>query len=108
VTISSVCAVFAQNEVTGFLRDGKSMADVVAGACRATARRQISLLRKVGLDAGKLMFCGGVAKNVGVVKVLEEMLGSKVAIPPEPQIVGALGAAVIARERSRKKLAAVK
>lgn len=105
VTISSVCAVFAQNEIAGYLRDGKSLADVVAGACQATVRRQVSLLRKVGLG-GHLMFCGGVAKNIGVVKILEDKLGEKVVIPSEPQIVGALGAAAIARDRAKKRVLA--
>ncbi|MFC1990090.1 acyl-CoA dehydratase activase [Chloroflexota bacterium] len=100
VQISSVCAVFAQNEVAGLLREGNPLANILAGVCQATVRRQLSLLRQVGLN-GKLMFCGGVAKNIGVAKILEEHMG-KLYIPPEPQIVGALGAALIARERARK------
>ncbi len=101
VLISSFCAVFGQNEVVGFLRDGRSLADILAGTCAATVRRQLSLLHKVGMN-GKLMFCGGVAKNIGVVKMLEEQTGAAVCTSPEPQIVGAVGAALIARERARR------
>lgn len=99
IVISSVCAVFAQNEIISLLRDGKPLGDIVAGACQAMVRRQVSLLKKVGLD-GKTMFCGGVAKNIGIAKILEQQLGVQVFIPPEPQIVGAMGAALIARERA--------
>ncbi|MBI4303269.1 MAG: 2-hydroxyglutaryl-CoA dehydratase [Chloroflexi bacterium] len=102
VEISSFCAVFAQNEVVSLLRSGKPLSDILAGACYATIRRQVPLLKKVGLEGGTLMFCGGVAKNAGAVKVLEEQVGMKAYIPPEPQIVGAVGAALIARERARK------
>ncbi len=102
VTISSVCAVFAENEIISFLRDGKPLADILAGACQATVRRQLTLLRRVGAGTeGKLMFCGGVAKNIGVVKLLEKEMGVTVSIAPEPQIVGAMGAALIARDRAR-------
>jgi activator of 2-hydroxyglutaryl-CoA dehydratase len=65
---------------------------------KAVADRTVSLLERVGL-AGKIAMTGGVAKNVGVVRTVEERLGQSMMVYHEPQIVGALGAALIASEK---------
>lgn len=96
-TISSTCTVFAESEVVSLLAQGESVACILAGLCNSVAERVRALASRVGIQPEATM-TGGVAKNVGVVKSLENMLGMPLNIPDEPQIVGALGAALIARD----------
>jgi len=106
VPISSTCVVFARSEVITYLRTGVPKSDILAGACAALCARVQALLRRVG-TAPDFVISGGIAKNAGVVQRLEKTLGLKSHICFEPQIVGALGAAVFGREllekRGRKK-----
>jgi predicted CoA-substrate-specific enzyme activase len=97
LTISSMCTVFAESEVVSLLSRGESVPDVVAGLSRAISERIRSLAQRVGLR-GEVTMTGGVAKNGAVVRALEKVCARSFHIPPEPQIVGALGAALIARE----------
>lgn len=98
VEISSMCTVFAESEVISLIALNKETADIAAGVHRAIAKKALGMLRKVGLTPTYMM-TGGVAKNPGVVKVLEELLGSPLFIHEEPEIVGALGAALYALEQ---------
>jgi predicted CoA-substrate-specific enzyme activase len=100
--ISSTCVVFARSEVLAYLRGGAEKSDVLAGACAALCDRVHALLKRVGLKK-EFVVSGGIAKNVGVVKRLEEKLGFKANICFEPQIVGALGAAIFARGLLEKR-----
>lgn len=97
VAISSMCSVFAESEVISLIALNKERADIAHGVHRAIATKAMSLLKKVGLEPG-FMMTGGVAKNPGVVAVLEELLGQKLFLSSEPEIVGALGAALFALE----------
>lgn len=97
VSISSTCTVFARSEILRYLRQGACKNDVLAGAHQALVTRVHGLLKKVGIEK-ELMFTGGIAKNVGMVKRLEQKTGLEVKTVFEPQIVGALGAALFARE----------
>lgn len=94
--ISSMCTVFAESEVISLIAQGVSQAEIVQGLHRAVARRTASLIHRLGLLPGVIM-TGGVAKNRGVVSSLSRELGVKIFVPFEPQIVGALGAALIAQ-----------
>jgi len=96
-TISSTCTVFAESEVVSLLAQGESVSRILAGLCNSVAERVRALASRVGIHPEATM-TGGVAKNVGVVKALENVLGMPLNIPDEPQIVGALGAALIARD----------
>jgi predicted CoA-substrate-specific enzyme activase len=98
-TISSLCTVFAESEVVSLIAEGRPVEEICRGICESIASRTVSMLGKVGRN-GNIAMSGGVAKNVGVVRALERALGVRLDIPPEPQVVGALGAALIARERS--------
>lgn len=100
VPISSICTVFAESEVITLVAEGVERADIVAGLYRAIARRVGAMVRRVGANP-IIAFAGGVAKNSGVKRALEEALGVTLVTPPEPQIVGALGAALIARDGER-------
>ncbi|MDD5092926.1 MAG: acyl-CoA dehydratase activase [Dehalococcoidia bacterium] len=103
--ISSQCSVFAESEVVTLLADGVDIADIVAGIHKAIASRLISMVKKVGVKKD-FTVTGGVAKNVGVVKFLEEGLGEKVMhLPEDPQLVGAIGAAILAQEKLTKSRA---
>jgi predicted CoA-substrate-specific enzyme activase len=102
--ISSFCAVFAESEVVSLVGDGREKADIARGIHEAIVGRTATLLNRVKMTA-PITMTGGVAKNRGVVKVLEDKLNLKLNIPEEPQIIGALGAALIALKRFRKKAA---
>lgn len=95
--ISSMCTVFAESEVITLVAEGTPREDIVAGLDRAIAKRVGAMVKRVGIIP-PIAFAGGVAKNLGVRRALEEELGEKLVIPQEPQIVGALGAALIARD----------
>jgi len=98
VPIASICTVFTQFDVMCFLADGRTVEDVCLGISQALAGRIKRLGSKVGLE-GAVCITGGVAKNLAVVSAIEKALDRKVAeISVDPQIVGALGAALIAGE----------
>ena len=98
VKVSSMCTVFAESEVISLLSKECSKADIAAAIHDAIARRIMGMVSQLGLRQ-KVVMVGGVAKNSGVVRSLERMLGTTFLIPEEPQITGALGAALIAAER---------
>jgi predicted CoA-substrate-specific enzyme activase len=100
IKINSTCAVFAKSEVTSLIREGKDKKEVIAGLHSAIAGRVYTLLRGVGIEP-ELVVSGGIGKNKGVVQEVEKRLGMKVLLPAEPQIVGALGAALFARDKIR-------
>jgi predicted CoA-substrate-specific enzyme activase len=102
-TISSQCSVFAESEVVTLVNEGKELSDIVAGLHASIASRLNSMVRKVGL-VEDVVLTGGCAKNDGLAKALEEKLGMSVKkLPIDPQIVGAIGAALIAAERVSKQ-----
>jgi len=102
IRINSTCTVFGKSEVASLIRQGKDRKDILAGLHVAIVNRVHTLLRKVGIKP-ELAITGGIAKNMGVVRRLEERVGLKTLLPPEPQIVGALGAALFAQDRLAKK-----
>lgn len=98
-SISSICTVFTQLDVMVLLAEGRTKEDVALGVAEALAMRANRLLSKIGIE-DELCVTGGVAKNPSVLKALEKMTGKKVYnLDVDPQIVGALGAALFARER---------
>lgn len=100
--ISTTCVVFARSEVIGYLHQGVPANDILGGLCEALASRVCALLKRVGVEED-FVISGGIAKNIGVVRRIEQKLGTKAKIAYEPQIVGALGAAVFARESLEKR-----
>ncbi|MBN1980447.1 MAG: 2-hydroxyglutaryl-CoA dehydratase [Chitinivibrionales bacterium] len=93
--ISSMCAVFAESEIIGLLHRGASRPVILRGVFKSVARRTIGMAATTGL-ADQVVFTGGVALNKGVVEALEHETGKQLHIPTQPQITGALGAAIIA------------
>ena len=98
IEITSMCSVFAESEVISLIANNKEKADIADGVCHAIANKAFGLLRRVGLEPD-FMMTGGVAKNPGVVRAVEEKIGAKLYICEEPEIVGATGAALYALER---------
>jgi predicted CoA-substrate-specific enzyme activase len=97
IAISSMCSVFAQSEVVSLVAAGKRLEDIIRGLNRSVAAKVTSLTGRSGLER-EWMMTGGVARNRGVVAAIEERLGGKVILPEEPELCGALGAALIAME----------
>ncbi len=100
--ITSQCSVFAESEVVTLIAEGTELPDIVSGIHKSIAGRLISMVKGIN-PKRDFMLTGGVAKNIGVVKFLEDELGKIEKIPVDPQIVGALGAALIAREKLMAK-----
>lgn len=96
--IRSFCAVFAEDDVLTLFRNGVHVNDILAGACEALVKRIRNLLERIGISGG-FSVSGGIAKNIGVVRRLERDLKIKAEVSPEPQIIGALGAALFANQR---------
>lgn len=98
IRINSTCTVFGKSEVASLIRQGRDKQDILAGLHAAILNRVYTLLRKVGIEPD-FAITGGIAKNIGVVQRLEERAGLNALLPEEPQIVGALGAALFAQEK---------
>ena len=96
VRVSSTCTVFAETEVVSHIARGKKRDDIILGVCQSIVDRIAAMVRGIGVKPPVAM-TGGVAKNAAVVKLMGERLGLPIFLPPEPQITGALGAALIAR-----------
>ena len=93
--ISSMCAVFAETEIIGLLARGTPPADIAAGVFRSIARRMRGLAARIPLH-GECTFTGGLATSPSFSRLLSEELGVPVNVPEYPQLVGAIGAALIA------------
>ena len=88
-----MCNVFAEFEVISLRARGFTKEDIAAELIESIARRVALMARQVGLKQN-VAFVGGVAKNAGMKATLERELGVSLYVPPEPQITGALGAAL--------------
>ncbi|MCI2105234.1 MAG: acyl-CoA dehydratase activase [Intestinimonas sp.] len=95
ITISSMCTVFAESEVVSLVAQNKDVSDIVHGLNKSVAAKTAALAARLGME-GDYCMTGGVAKNAGVVKALEEKLGVSLFISDEAQLCGALGAALLA------------
>ena len=102
LTLSSMCTVFAESEVVSLIADGAEVNEIVSGLNRAVATRVRAMVKRIApqLDGFPVAMSGGVAYNHGVVRALEQLLDAPITVPDQPDTVGALGAALMARERS--------
>jgi len=104
--VSCTCVVFAKSEATALLREGWPKSQVLAAYCSAMAHRVVTLLEQVGIEK-EFAITGGIAKNVGVVKRLEDEIGVQaMSSKIDTQIAGALGGALFAQNLLKKKLSA--
>lgn len=95
ITINSLCTVFAESEVTSLLAKGAPRQDIALGLHHSVVRRAAGMMKRVS-DEEPIIFAGGVAKNPCIHKLLEQSLSRKIIVLENPQMIGALGAALIA------------
>jgi len=96
VHVSSTCTVFAESEVISHVARGKKRENILHGVCQSIVDRIAAMARGVGVRP-PVALTGGVALNHAVVKLMGESLGLQLLLPPNPQITGALGAALLAQ-----------
>lgn len=92
--LSTTCSIFAESEVVSLVARGTKKEDILAGLHDSVARKVTGLAKMLGVK-GEIFLAGGVARNIGVRNALESRLGTKLFVPKFPQIVGALGAAIL-------------
>jgi predicted CoA-substrate-specific enzyme activase len=97
--ITNVCTVFVESEILAHLARGREPSDILRGVHLAIAARSVALMRRVGLNA-EITFTGGVSRNVGIVRALEDKLGMPLNVSPDSQFMGAIGAALFALDRT--------
>ena len=95
VQISSMCAVFAESEVVGLLTKGVPREDIALAVHRAIVSRTAAMLARVGVNP-PVVFAGGGARNQCLVRLIGEALRCEIRVPRHPQMLGALGAALLA------------
>jgi len=103
VKISSTCTVFAEQEVVSRIAEGVHIEDILAGLHDAIASRVYRMAEKLKIEPD-VVLTGGVAKNIGVVRAMEEYIGFPVLVPEEPLLTGAIGAAILGKELTLKAL----
>ena len=96
-TISSLCTVFAESEVISLIAKGEKRENIVAGIHASIGARVVAMAGRLGMKS-PIMMTGGVAKNIGLVRMLEEKLNMPVEISEHAQVLGAIGAALIAQQ----------
>jgi len=95
IKISTTCTVFAESEVLAWIGKGKKIEDILWGVHKSIATRSVGLMRRVGIN-DEITFTGGVSRNEGMVKALEERLEKPLNISDDCHYMGALGAAMFA------------
>jgi predicted CoA-substrate-specific enzyme activase len=105
VTMNKPCCILTQIDVKRYVFEGRDRGDIAAGANDMVAREIMHLVRDVGQE-NDIAVTGGVAKNAGLVRCLERYLGvATVHFQVDPQLIGAIGAAVLAADRCGKTVA---
>ena len=94
VNISSMCTVFAESEIVSLLAQDIAKENIAAGILNSIANKSVSILSRTEI-VDDIAFTGGLAKSKVLVKMIEELLGKKIFVAEDTQIIGALGAAVI-------------
>ena len=102
ITFSTGCAVFGESEAVTRVAEGIPKEDIAAGVNKALADKISSLGRKIVLEE-PCALCGGGALNIGLIKSVENTLNIQLLMPPQPQIIAALGAAITASTSSLKR-----
>ncbi len=101
IAMSAQCAVFAESEVVSLIHAKTSQEDISRAVVDAIGNRVASMVRRIGIERD-MALVGGVAKNVGLLRSLEDELGKPILVPDDPEYVSALGAALTATERASK------
>ena len=96
LVLTTTCAVFAESEIVAEIHRGSAREDILAGVNESIVSKVVSISRRVGVEPD-VVLTGGVARNVGIVEAFARQLGLKVKVPDRPEITGAVGAAILAR-----------
>lgn len=104
VTISSVCAVLAESEIINHVSQGEKTENILRGVHNSLAERAVLLLKRVGIEP-EVTLVGGMGRQAGMVRALEELLGLCLNVASEPETANALGAALLAKRRLEKSAA---
>lgn len=99
VRVAGRCAVFAESDMIHKQQTGHQISDILSGLCHALVRNYLNNVGKGKPIQGPILFQGGVAANKGMKRAFEEALGCEVIIPPYYNVMGAIGAAVLAKEQ---------
>ena len=99
--ISSVCAVLAESEIINHVSAGETVKDILRGVHNSLSSRALALMKRAGLE-DEVTFVGGVARQKGMVRALEETTKKKINVYEEPDMIGALGAALLSLQRLDK------
>lgn len=102
VNVSSTCTVFAESEVISHFSNNIPKENIIAGIHASVASKACGLAYRAGL-ADDIVMSGGVAQNAGVVRAISRELRRPVIVAPNPQIAGALGAALFAYDEAKKR-----
>ncbi len=98
VKITTVCTVFVESDILSYLAQDKKPEDILGGVHMAIARRTLSLARRVPIEA-EVTMTGGVARNIGMVTALRDVLGMDIQVSSDAHFMGAIGAALFALEK---------
>jgi (R)-2-hydroxyacyl-CoA dehydratese activating ATPase len=98
LTLSNQCVVFAETEIISLVNEGAEIPDIVNALHYAVANRAASLAKSIVVEADVVM-SGGVAMNQGMFNALENILGLRMQVVSNPQVNGAIGAAILAKEK---------
>ena len=101
VRIAGRCAVFAESDMIHKQQTGYTLPDIVHGLCQALVRNYLNNVGKGKVFKGPIVFQGGVAANQGMQKAFSEALGIPVFVPPHFGVMGAIGAALLAQEKTK-------
>ncbi|MDH3252322.1 MAG: acyl-CoA dehydratase activase, partial [Ignavibacteria bacterium] len=99
--ISSICAVLAESEVINLVTTGYPVEDILMGAQLSISDRIVAMLRQVGTD-GEITLTGGITRNVGMVKALQQKVGKVLNVSPDSEYAGAIGACLLVQRRLKK------
>lgn len=105
VRIAGRCGVFAESDMIHKQQEGHRLEDIIAGLCEALVRNYLNNVGKGKKIQPPVYFQGGVAANAGLRRAFEAALGHPVTVPEHHMVMGAIGAALLAREavsRQRK------
>ena len=102
--IAARCTVFAESDLVHKAQMGISKEDIIAGICEAVAKNFLNNLCKNKKIEDKVIFQGGVSKNIGVKKAFEKLLDKKVYVDEDSHLFGALGVAILAKKNSSFKI----
>lgn len=104
VRVAGRCAVFAESDMIHKQQTGQQLCDIINGLCQALARNYINNVGKGKDIKGPVLFQGGVAANAGMKRAFEEALGYQVVVPQYYNVMGAIGAALLAGEATDGKI----